>query len=230
MESPKPHIRKQRCSRAGFGSGLPCAAAVWLLAFPVRAGAQPADEFFHGGAQSYIQGQKEKAKEKVTSGLKQFPEDAKLNAMAVLLQKQEEKQQQQQQPQDQQQKDQSQDKQQSQQSESDQQQSQKDQEKKSQDQKKQEEKEQGKPDQKQDQQPDQKPDEKKDEQQKSAENAGKPGEPSTEQGDEQAQGIPGQMSPEQAQQLLDAQKTQEKLLPAKPEAKPAARNRRLRDW
>jgi hypothetical protein len=230
MESPKPHIRKQRCSRAGFGSGLPCAAAVWLLAFPVRAGAQPADEFFHGGAQSYIQGQKEKAKEQVTSGLKQFPEDAKLNAMAVLLQKQEEKRQQQQQSQDQQQKDQSQDKQQSQQSESDQQQSQKDQEKKSQDQKKQEEKEQGKPDQKQDQQPDQKPDEKKDEQQKSAENAGKPGEPSTEQGDEQAQGIPGQMSPEQAQQLLDAQKTQEKLLPAKPEAKAAARNRRLRDW
>ncbi|HXU79577.1 MAG TPA: hypothetical protein VN794_23555 [Methylomirabilota bacterium] len=230
MESPKPHIRKQRCSRAGFGSLLLCAAAVWLLAFPVRAGAQPADEFFHGGAQSYIQGQKEKAKEQVTSGLKQFPEDAKLNAMAVLLQKQEEKRQQQQQSQDQQQKDQSQDKQQSQQSESDQQQSQKDQEKKSQDQKKQEEKEQGKPDQKQDQQPDQKPDEKKDEQQKSAENAGKPGEPSTEQGDEQAQGIPGQMSPEQAQQLLDAQKTQEKLLPAKPEAKAAARNRRLRDW
>src|SRR6185369_1574541 len=108
MESPKPHIRKQRCSRAGFGSLLLCAAPVWLLAFPVRAGAQPADEFFHGGAQSYIQGQKEKAKEQVTSGLKQFPEDAKLNAMAVLLQKQEEKRQQQQQSQDQQQKDQSQ--------------------------------------------------------------------------------------------------------------------------
>ena len=227
MESPKPHIRRERSSRAEIGSVLLCAAALWLLAFPVRAGAQPADEFFHGGAQSYIQGQKEKAKEQVTSGLKQFPEDAKLNAMAVLLQKQEEKRQQQQ-SQDQQQKDQSQDKQQAQQSDSNEQQSQKDPQR--QDQKKQEEKEQAKQDQKQDQQPDQKSEEQKDEQQKSAENAGKPGEPSTEQGNEQAQGIPGQMSPEQAQQLLDAQKTQEKLLPAKPEAKAAARNRRLRDW
>ena len=72
MESPKPHIRKQRCSRAGFGSLLLCAAAVWLLAFPVRAGAQPADEFFHGGAQSYIQGQKEKAKELADNWVKDY--------------------------------------------------------------------------------------------------------------------------------------------------------------
>jgi len=40
----------------------------------------------------------------------------------------------------------------------------------------------------------------------------------------------GQMTPEQARQLLDAQKGDEKMLPVKPEGKPADRAKPLRDW
>ena len=40
----------------------------------------------------------------------------------------------------------------------------------------------------------------------------------------------GQMTPEQAQQLLDAQKGQEMMLPVKPEGKPVDRSRPIKDW
>lgn len=40
----------------------------------------------------------------------------------------------------------------------------------------------------------------------------------------------GEMTPEQAQQLLDEQKNEEKMLPARPEGKPADRNRPIKDW
>ena len=40
----------------------------------------------------------------------------------------------------------------------------------------------------------------------------------------------GQMTPQQAQQLLDAQKGQEMMLPVKPEGKPRDPNKPLRDW
>lgn len=193
-----------------------CAAALSLLAVPVRGGAQPADEFFHGGAQSYIQGQKEKAKDQVITGLKQYPQDAKLNAMAVLLQKPEEKPPQQQ-PQNQQEKDQQ-----------DQKEQQKDQKDQSQDQQKQSESkpQESKQDQSQPQSQD-KPDKSKpNEDQKN----GKPAEESEQNAGEEAEAMPGQMTPEQAQQLLDAQKSQEKMLPAKPEAQAPPQNRRLRDW
>jgi Ca-activated chloride channel family protein len=40
----------------------------------------------------------------------------------------------------------------------------------------------------------------------------------------------GQMTPQQAQQLLDAQKGQEMILPVKPEGKPRDPNKPLRDW
>ena len=40
----------------------------------------------------------------------------------------------------------------------------------------------------------------------------------------------GQMTPQQAQQLLDAQKGQEMMLPIKPEAKPQDRSKPLKDW
>ena len=40
----------------------------------------------------------------------------------------------------------------------------------------------------------------------------------------------GQMTPEQAQQLLDAQKGEERMLPVKPEGKPVDRSRPIKDW
>ena len=40
----------------------------------------------------------------------------------------------------------------------------------------------------------------------------------------------GQMTPEQARQLLDAQKEDEHVLPIKPEKKPTEHNRAFKDW
>ncbi len=82
------------------------ALSISLMAIPLGLRAQTADDYFHGGAQSYIQAEKEKAKKEVFTGLQKFPDDPKLNGMAGLLKKQEEEkpkqQQQQQQQQDQQ--------------------------------------------------------------------------------------------------------------------------------
>jgi hypothetical protein len=216
----------RRLSRVG---GFVAMLGLALVAFgvPLCAGAQNAEDYFHGGAKSYIHGQKDKAKEEVSNGLKQFPEDVKLNAMAVLLQKPEEKKQQQQQQQDQQQqKEQSQEKQQSQSKPSD---SKEQQEKKDQQQAEQQPKPQDQD--KSDQAKEEKKQEEKGQPSPSAsQQSGKPDDKSDDKSQEQGQGIPGQMSPEQAQQLLDAQKGQEKMLPAKPEAKSSSSRRPLRDW
>ena len=40
----------------------------------------------------------------------------------------------------------------------------------------------------------------------------------------------GQMTPEQAKQLLDAQKGDENMLPIKPTGKPVDRSRPVKDW
>jgi len=48
--------------------------------------------------------------------------------------------------------------------------------------------------------------------------------------DEQEAAVAGQMTPEQARQLLDAQKGEEHLLPIQPDKKPTDRNRRFKDW
>ena len=45
-----------------------------------------------------------------------------------------------------------------------------------------------------------------------------------------SQYAPGQMPPEQAKQLLDAQKGDEMLLPVKPEEKASATGKPLKDW
>src|SRR6266581_3483198 len=63
--------------------------------------AQPADEFFHSGAQSYLSNNVARAREEVDNGLKLYPEDLKLKKLDELL-----KQQNQQQKQDQEKKDQ----------------------------------------------------------------------------------------------------------------------------
>jgi Ca-activated chloride channel family protein len=182
---------------------------------PARAQLMSADDFFHRGAQSYITNNIPKAQEAVDMGLKFHPEDEKLKKLDALLKQQsQQQQQQQQQNQSQQQKD----KQQSQSQKSD---SQKDQSssKDSPDQKKQDEQKQKEAEQKKADQ------EKQQEAQKSS--ADKPKD--QQQGEEQP-ATPGQMTPEEAKRLLDAQKGNEQLLQMKPENKPRDRQRPAKDW
>ena len=161
--------------------------------------AQSADDFFHTGAQAYLTNNTASAREQVDKGLKQYPNDIKLKKLDDLLKQQQQQQNQQQ-------------KQQQQQNQSQQNQSQsKQDQQKQQDQKKPDEK---KPDQqKQDQkdQQDQKPEKPDDK------------EPPKD------QPAPGEMTPDEAKKLLDAQKGDEKLLPAS-QNKQHDRFRPLKDW
>src|SRR6266550_1544660 len=50
--------------------------------------AQPADEFFHSGAQSYLSNNVAKAREEVDNGLKLYPDDLKLKKLDELLKQQ----------------------------------------------------------------------------------------------------------------------------------------------
>jgi len=81
--------------------------------------------------------------------------------------------------------------------------------------------------QKEQQQAKQSQDQKKEQQQASA-SAGEPKDKSDE--NEGSAAAEGQMTPQQAQQLLDAQKGEEMMLPSQPKTKPADRRRPLRDW
>jgi Ca-activated chloride channel family protein len=182
---------------------------------PARAQIMSADDFFHRGAQSYITNNIPKAQEAVDMGLKFHPEDEKLKKLDALLKQQsQQQQQQQQQNQSQQQKD----KQQSQSQKSD---SQKDQSspKDSPDQQKQDEQKQKEAEQKKADQ------EKQQEAQKSSADK-----PKDEQQGEEQPATPGQMTPEEAKRLLDAQKGNEQLLQMKPENKPRDRQRPAKDW
>ena len=60
--------------------------------------AQSADDFFHGGAQSYLSNNVAGAREEVDKGLKLFPDDIKLKKLDELLKQQQNQQQQQAQP------------------------------------------------------------------------------------------------------------------------------------
>jgi hypothetical protein len=171
-----------------------------LLLGGQAARAQSADEFFHAGAQSYLSNNVAQARVEVDNGLKLFPDDLKLKKLDALLK-------QQQQSKDDQQK-QEQDKQEQQQKE----------------QKKQAQKDQQKQD-KQDQKDQQQP-----EQQKKSSGENK------EKKDEKDKGKPSQpmqahaMTPQEAKQLLDAQKGDEQVLQFKPQEKPEQRGRILKDW
>jgi outer membrane biosynthesis protein TonB len=183
---------------------------------PARAQLMSADDFFHRGAQSYITNNLPKAQEAVDMGLKFYPQDDKLKKLDALLKQQsQQQQQQQQQNQSQQQKD----KQQSQSQKSD---SQKDQSssKDSPDQQKQDEQKQKEAEQKKAEQ------QKQQEAQKSSANQPKD---QQQQGEEQP-ATPGQMTPEEAKRLLDAQKGNEQLLQMKPENKPRDHQRPAKDW
>lgn len=177
------------------------------------------------------------------SALKLNPQDAdaKFNQEVVKKRLQELQQQQQKQPQnDKKDKDDKQDKdkdQQQQQGEKDQQKDQKQEEQSGQQQEKQDQQsaqDQQKQQQQQQQgqknsqpQPEQgQPEQQPGEQQSGSENQ------TTEQSDENAAAAPGQMTPQQARQLLDAQKQDEKALPVSPlnNKDGPARNRSVRDW
>jgi Ca-activated chloride channel family protein len=176
----------------------------------------PAEDFFNGGAQLYISNNIPSALERVELGLKSYPDDEKLKKLEQLLKQQQQQQQNQQ----------------NQQQQHDQKnQQQKNQQEKSDEQEKQDQKQQDQ--QKQDEQKQNQSDRKKDEQQKQQEQKKDSGDKSKDQKQEQQQGRPvkpGEMTPEEAKRLLDAQKDNEQLLQMKPQEKPRDSNRPVKDW
>jgi Ca-activated chloride channel homolog len=204
----------------------------------VRAQLAPANDFFNRGAQFYISNNIPSALEQVEAGLKIYPDDGKLKKLEELLKQKQQQQNQQQQDQQQKQQDQ---KNQNQQNQSQQQKDQQSQQQKSDDQKNQQQQNQQSA--RKDSQNQPKPDEqkkdqsgeKKDEQQKQQEeqkssadkkDGEKPDKPD-------AAGRPlasGQMTPEEAKHLLDAQKGDEKVLQMQPKGKPANPSRPVKDW
>ena len=174
-----------------------------LLLAGQAVGAQPADEFFHSGAQSYLSNNVAKAREEVDNGLKLYPDDLKLKKLDELLKQQSQSQSKNdQQKQDQEKKDQQQP------AKQDQKDQQKQGEKQSQEQK----------DKQKPEQPAKSSDGKKDKQ------------------DGQEQSEPSQpmqahaMTPQEAKQLLDAQKGDEQVLQFRPQGEPKNRERTLKDW
>jgi len=216
------------------------------LLLPVGLFAQVADDYFHGAGQHYVHGRKAEAKLQISEGLSKFPNDPKLLAMAGLIkdeEKQEEDQKDQQKDQqdkkdkqDKQDQKQQQDQQKQEQDKQDQQQQQpSDQDKKDQQQKEQAQRDQQKKDkEKQEQERQKQKAEQQKQQQKEQPQKGepdqKPGEPQD--GEESGEAVTGMLTPQQARQILDAQKTDEKMLPVdlpKPPDKPGA-PRRIKDW
>ena len=164
----------------------------------------PADEFFHSGAQSYLTNNIARAREEVDNGLKIYPDDIKLKKLDELLKQQS----QQQQSKDDQQK----------------------QEQKKDDQQKQKSKQDQKDQQKQEKQSQEQKDKQKQEEQ--AKSSGE----KKEKEDKQEQGQPSQpmqahaMTPQEAKQLLDAQKGEEQFLQFKPAERAERPARTLKDW
>lgn len=194
------------------------ALSISLLLIPLALPAQfkTAEDFFHGGAQLYINGKKEAAKQEIVTGLNLYPRDSRLNGLAQLIKEEEQQKQQQQQNQKQDQ---------SKQDQSQQKQSQSRQQKSEQKQSEQSKQEQ----QQQQQQQAAQAQEKKDQQQAQG-SAGEKKDHPEDKEQEQAAYAAGQMSPEQAEQLLDAQKGEEQLLQFKAPDKPRDPNRPTRDW
>jgi Ca-activated chloride channel family protein len=188
---------------------LPISASL-LLAWQTVC-AQSADDYFNGGAQAYITNNIPEALKSVETGLKQYPDDEKLKKLYELLKQQSQQQQQQQQSQNNQsQQNQNQQSQKNQQNQQNQQQSQQDQSAQNQS------------GQKNTAQPSQQPP-----QPSEGKQSGDKQENQNEQGQPVAA---GQMSPEAAKRLLDAQKGDEQFLQLKPQGKPQDNQRPTKDW
>lgn len=176
--------------------------SLWLLPPLPGARAQSADDYFHGGALQYLSNNIPAALTTVTNGLVRYPNDEKLKKLHELLNQQQQNQQNQQ---DQQKQDQQQ-----------------------QDQQKQDEEK------KQDQQS--KNDQEKQDQQQQEEQKKEGGEKPKEQPDQPKEtGDPRQveahaMTPQEAKQLLDAQKDDEQVLIFQPQGEPKSQTKRLKDW
>lgn len=158
--------------------------------------AQSADDYFHGGAMSYLSNNVPVALGVVTNGLERYPDDTKLQKLYELLKQQQQQQQQQ--------------NQQDQQDQQEQKQDQQKQDKKQQEQKQQQSESEQKQDQQQQKQPEKGQEQQKPEEQRAAE--GK------------------EMTPQEARQLLDAQKGNERVLVFRPEGEPKNRDKKLKDW
>ena len=187
-----------------------------IAAQKISAQLAPAEDFFNTGAQLYISNNVPAALERVEMGLKTYPDDEKLKKLEELL-----KQNQQQQNQQNQQ----------QQSQQDQKQQDKKDQQQKQDQKQQKDQKQNSDQQKQDQQ--KQSNQKKDEEQKPQEQKKDSGDKPKDEKQGQQQGQPvkaGEMTPEEAKRLLDAQKDNEQFLQLKPENKPRNTSRPVKDW
>jgi len=187
---------------------LPISASlllVWQTAW-----AQSADDFFNRGAHSYISNNIPQALESVETGLKQYPDDVKLKKLYELLKQQNQQQSQNNQSQQNQ-------NHQSQSNQSQQQPSQKNQQSSQQNQNAQN-------------QAGQKNTGQQNQQQAQASN-GKPRGDKQENQNEPGQAVPaGQMTPEAAKRLLDAQKDGEQFLQLKPQGKPQDNRQPVKDW
>jgi outer membrane biosynthesis protein TonB len=181
-----------------------------LLTAPLWAIGQTADDYFHNGAQAYIFGDKKKAETEIYTGLRMYPTDPKLNAVAKLLQKKD--------PKDQ---DKSKNSQQNQQQNKDQQQQQQQKQgQKSDQQKKDEEKA---------RQEQAKKDQEKKEQQAQANKADQ--KDKQDENGEQTAAAELRMSPEEARKLLDELKDDAKVLLFSPTNQPIKTQRgKFKDW
>jgi Skp family chaperone for outer membrane proteins len=205
QSSPLAHSRRA-------GECAPYLAAMLLLLAWQKVCAQylPAEDFFNAGAQLYISNNIPAALERVEMGLKTYPDNEKLQKLEKLLKQQQQNHQNQQQQSQQDQK----------------QQDKKDQQQK-QDQKQQQDQQKNSEQQKQDQQK-QSDQNKNEDQQKQQEQKKDSGDKPK---DEQGQPVKaGEMTPEQAKRLLDAQKGNEQLLQMKPDGKPRDPSRPVKDW
>jgi len=188
-----------------------------LLLAALVARAQTAEDFFNSGAQFYISNSIPSALEKVEGGLKIYPDDVKLKKLEELLKQQQQSQssqsqQNQNQQSQQNQSQQQQNNQQSQQQKSSGQQNQQQQQKQNE----------------QNQSGQQKEDEQKQQEQQKSSTKKKNGQKNQ---NEQGQPVAaGQMTPEEAKRLLDAQKGSEQVLQMKPQGKPENPNRPVKDW
>jgi hypothetical protein len=173
--------------------------------------AQSADDFFHGGAQFYLSNNIASAKEEVDTGLKFYPGDTKLKKLDELL-----KQQSQQQSQQNQQS----------QSQQNSEQNQKQQQQPSGQNQSQQQSQQNQPAQNQSGQQNDKQQE-----QQQEKSAGKQSDGKQDGQTGQAQALKAQeMSPEQAQRLLDAQKGDEQFLQLKPKNSTESPKKPIKDW
>ena len=186
----------------------------------------PADDFFNSGAQFYISNNIAQAKESVASGLKFYPGDTKLKKLDELLKQQSQQQSQQnQQSQSQQNSEQNQKQQQQQsgqnqsQQKQQQQQNQQAQNQSSQQNDKQQQNQSGRENNQQQSEP-----------QPAQSSSGQQNKKSDGQNGQTPASATQEMSPEQAQRLLDAQKGDEQFLQLKPKNPPESPNKPIKDW